>query len=737
MGKVIKAVAVFITVISIGFSIHGQSNLGFTESDNLNFSFDGALRMPTVGGFTNPQFSEIDLNQDGAQDLFVFDRAKNTWRTFLFNTTTSRYDYAPNYESQFPADLKDMVLLRDYNCDGHPDIFDFKTGGFRVHRCIAQNPWKFELATEAIISDYGSVVTEAFLLPGDVPAIIDIDFDGDMDILAFGNGDTENTLVLHENQSQDQYGNCDSLEFLVTTSCWGGFQEPPNSSTLEAIACRPEITPPINWQDHAARFHPGSTIFFDDVDADGDYDITLGDIQTTEFVFAENIGSASSPEIDVNTQTTDFPNSTNPVKMQYMTAAYGADIDHDGKRDLIATTNNRIDSSCNAGHVWSYRNVATNGSEYQLSEKSFLLQDMLDLGTGAVPLVFDVDGDNLNDLLVATDFFRSPAAFKSSRIYYFRNEGSSINPSFNLENDDYASISDFDFRAAVPTLGDIDGDGDQDMLIGDAAGNLHLFENNPSNGVASFTLVAPNYMGINSIGADAAPSFFDLSGDGVLDLVVGERIGTLSYFENTGTASNASFTSAPTISNFGKVDVSFFCCNGYAKPQIIERTEFGPEPYLFIGSDEKHVFIYTLGASLNDSFALLDSIGILADRIAPVFHDIDGDGIIELLIGTGEGGIKFYDRDENYPVSNTSVASNKKSWEVYPNPTDGAITLSGDFNTMHLIQILTVEGKICRDFNIMGNQPHLDLSGLNEGYYLLRVAGSVVNGQASIVIAPK
>ena len=74
MGKVIKAVAVFITVISIGFSIHGQSNLGFTESDNLNFSFDGALRMPTVGGFTNPQFSEIDLNQDGAQDLFLIEQ---------------------------------------------------------------------------------------------------------------------------------------------------------------------------------------------------------------------------------------------------------------------------------------------------------------------------------------------------------------------------------------------------------------------------------------------------------------------------------------------------------------------------------------------------------------------------------------------------------------------------------------------------------------------------------------
>ena len=94
-------------------------------------------------------------------------------------------------------------------------------------------------------------------------------------------------------------------------------------------------------------------------------------------------------------------------------------------------------------------------------------------------------------------------------------------------------------------------------------------------------------MGINSIDQNAAPEIADINGDGLLDLLVGERVGTIAYFENTGTLSSAQFASAPTIAEFGKIDVSFFCCNGFAAPRYVNNPAFGDKPYLFVGTSEK------------------------------------------------------------------------------------------------------------------------------------------------------
>ena len=49
-----------------------------------------------------------------------------------------RWRYAPEYENLFPADLYSWVLLRDYDCDGRPDLFTSVYGGdIRVFRIVA------------------------------------------------------------------------------------------------------------------------------------------------------------------------------------------------------------------------------------------------------------------------------------------------------------------------------------------------------------------------------------------------------------------------------------------------------------------------------------------------------------------------------------------------------------------------------------------------------------------------
>ncbi|HEU4718343.1 MAG TPA: VCBS repeat-containing protein, partial [Bacteroidia bacterium] len=52
-----------------------------------------------AGGVNFAQFSEIDLNQDGVMDLFVFDRTGNKISTYINNGTAGQvdYHYAPEY----------------------------------------------------------------------------------------------------------------------------------------------------------------------------------------------------------------------------------------------------------------------------------------------------------------------------------------------------------------------------------------------------------------------------------------------------------------------------------------------------------------------------------------------------------------------------------------------------------------------------------------------------------------
>ena len=117
-----KLFFIFVFVFSV---LAGKSQLQFFRYDSVEV-YEGSqqLLFPWAGGMNFCQFSSIDLDLDGTEDLFVFDRSGNKILTFLNNGTANQVDYslAPQYVSQFPP-LHDWAILRDYNCDGKMDIF--------------------------------------------------------------------------------------------------------------------------------------------------------------------------------------------------------------------------------------------------------------------------------------------------------------------------------------------------------------------------------------------------------------------------------------------------------------------------------------------------------------------------------------------------------------------------------------------------------------------------------------
>ena len=179
-------------------------------------------------------------------------------------------------------------------------------------------------------------------------------------------------------------------------------------------------------------------------------------------------------------QNNNYPSNTEAVNLPIFPAAYLLDLDFDGKKDMIvspASTNYIENYAVN----WFYKNIGTNAVPvYQIQQKDFLVNDMIDLGTGANPTLVDVNGDGLLDLVVGNGSLFVPPSGHDSRLFLFQNVGTASTPIFRLVDDNwlnFKALSSGDNYNFSPTFGDIDGDGDLDLLVGEESGTVFFVEN--------------------------------------------------------------------------------------------------------------------------------------------------------------------------------------------------------------------------------------------------------------------
>ena len=672
-----------------------------------------------AGGINNAQLSEIDFDADGKKDLFVFDRNGNRITTFLNKggKDTIKYIYAPQFASKFPKGLVDWALLRDLNCDGKQDILSSVGNGFKVfYNTTTSTELSFELVSSMVNSDFGgNLISNLYVSRVDIPAVMDMDNDGDLDVLTFPVGGT--TIEYHRNYSIENGQGCKLDQFKLEDACWGKVKEDfATNSVYLNQSCRGSgfVVEDQNIQ------HAGSTVFAFDSDGDGDKEVVLGDISFPKATYLYNNGTLN--EAYITSQDSVFPNYDVPVNLYIFPSFYSIDANNDGQQDVIACPNGP-NASDNYSNVWLYKDIDTSKSVYlELQQRNFIQDQMIDVGEGAFPSFFDYNQDGLTDIIIG-NYSLKVNGIANSKLVAYKNTGTFLKPKFTLDNTDFGGLLQFAPLANLaPCFGDIDGDGDEDMLIGTSVGEIMFFENTAGNGNnASFSLKQTKLQNID-VGNFAKPTLYDLNNDNRLDLIVGSSDGKLSYYQDTALTGLARFKLIKKP--FGNINIAAIQGNsvGYASPAFCKEDN---STVLYLGSANGPILKFNdIDGNLAGTFAMVnDSVSNinLGFRTHPAIADLNGDGINEMLIGNYAGGICLYSIIKSTGYSKVFL----QNVSIAPNPTNSGFKFYQLKNNAEF-EIYNITGNLIYKGNSEPDEL-IDISYLSNGLYFVKLLNNFDN----------
>ena len=584
------------------------------ESNSIPVYKDGELlENPFFGGFNKPRIRWIDWNFDGKDDLFVLD--EDGYIRYIENVTIDNniaFEFiAANY---FDIYAGSWFYIDDFDGDQDFDLITQNSSDLSSLSYYQNN--------NSIFNFIGTVNTnqgqQVYSDPVMTPTFADIDNDNDLD---FFTCNYEGTLTFYENIG---LGDNQIPIFQFITQSW------QNISIIGP-----------------SQRHGASAINFIDLDGDSDLDLSWGDYFQQSLYIIWNIGSQEEPQMNISNVNQQFP-PNDPVITAGQNMPSFADLDEDGDYDLFITVISGAYGNQWVNNFMYYENIGSSIAPYYEYRTSNFLST-IDLMINASPELFDIDDDGDLDLFIGTMVDPSSLPW-NGRIHFYENIGSSNSPVF--------SFVDGQFLGAdlgtdlVLSFGNVNGDEYIDAVVGNANGYIHLFF-----GVNDMNFQYIGQVPDIDLSGASYPELYDINGNGVDELIIGDSMGNVHFygnvFQDDPDVIFAHFFddfipisdtySAPTIFDINN-DGYFDIIMGYQQESVAVYINNGlGNPMPFLGIDTSYIFPY-LGNYTHLAMGSLQSIDVI-DVIAGIstgglYHlsasvciagDLNLDNIIDIL----------------------------------------------------------------------------------------------------------
>ncbi len=565
------------------------------------------LAEPFLGGFNLPRPQLVDIDGDGDLDLFVQEGRND----LIYFENVGGGHFVWRSDDFQGVKVGEWFRFADLNGDGVVDLLAEEPIGYiKVYRNVGtRTAPKLVAAVDSLRDADGRPI---FADPQNILNVSDIDGNGRLDLFI---GRVTGTIDHFEQVSTDSAG---WPRFRMFDERWEDIE------IVGAMSGAPPTISDTNARRPTFR-HGANTMAFGDIDGDGDLDLFWGDYFEAGLLLIENQGTPQAPNL--RTTPRRFPIGAPVITSGYNAATIG-DVDGDGIPDVVMgvvggafqPNNTSIDN------LWFIRQV-TRGIFTPVTSR---LITMIDVGSESVPTLADVDGDGDLDLIIGSKI--APRSDNSGTVTWFENTGTTKAPAFR-DRGVLPIQGEFGY---APAVADLDGDGLPDLVLGTWTDRVQWYRNHGTRTAPSWQLADTALVTITR-GSNTTPTLGDIDGDGLLDMVVGEASGQLNLYRNVGSRTAPKFELVSD--NFQGIDVG-----RRSAPHLVDMDGDGKLD-LLVGNEDGLVQLWrNVGGRGAFKFVLDSSFALTSgdDDSAPAAGDLDGDGRLEILMGGAGGGIRWF-----------------------------------------------------------------------------------------------
>ncbi len=581
-----------------------------------------SLPQPWAGAFNSAAFAKMDFDGDGTPDLLVWDQSAQRVLTFLARpgALRRRWLHAPAYEKPFAEALQSLsepatlVTLRDYDGDGRPDLWIVWGPQYcGLWRNVGQ-PGGVGIGP-AFRWQYVTDKLREDILAGGGDTVLSLALGGIKPAIGDADGDGDVDIL------NPDFSTAPTLVLYRNTAVPGAtphFRQELDYGDITrctggANACFAYVVPPLQCRPGSVQHAiPGQTLLLQDFDQDGDNDLLIGQEYCATLTRLRNDGTRAAPlfvSTGIQAEFTPTPGGA-PANVPQDPAAFLEDVTFDGRPDLLLTP-------------W-VRQITADPREL--------------FDTRATAVLYTGTGNG---------------AFQAGPRDFLQGEMLEVG-----EN-------------AAPTLADLDGDGDLDLLIG-------------NNG-------------------DFAPAASSPSG-------LTERRGRLRFYRNTGTRTRPVFRlenadyggfsqlsfAAPGQPNQGVCNLrpTLTDLDGNGSLDLVLATSdapygFGSQPLLYFLNTAPAGQLPVWPVANGKPFSSLIAAQVQVDRMVPLFTDVDGDGRRDLILSVGRA--LYYFRHQGGAPDTAFVIQDRNFGRLQGLLPSGVTATVADFDADGRPEILTAD----------------------------------------------